>query len=116
MIQSLEIAAKRSDPAARASEGVRGNDPHGALELGLDTTWKIDLAVERAPEDARLVALMEVVPEQASPDERIDVQVDHLAVEVQERRIATDPETSDVLICHHIALGVAQKRAGESGR
>ena len=81
--QLLEVLDERLEPRARATERVRRDDPGRPRELGLEDARKIHLAVHTRAEQAASVALPEIVAEDAMPDERVDVKIDHLAREIE---------------------------------
>ena len=67
-------------------------DQSAPLTRALAHARQVDLAVVARAAEAAAVAAAQVVAEDARPDERVDVQIDHVAGEVELDGLARDPQ------------------------
>ena len=77
-----EVAASARTFGGRG-EGIGGDHPDGAGDTASRRRGGIRLTVEAGAEQPATVATGQVVAEQTCPDEGVDVQVDHVAREVE---------------------------------
>jgi hypothetical protein len=83
-----------------AAPGIRRDDPGGARHRRLAHARKVDLAVDASAEETVAVPLAQVVPEQTRPDEAVEVEVEHVARQVEVHGLSRDAE------CPRPAVGV----------
>src|SRR5262245_55087542 len=79
----VDVAKQRLDAIGPLAQGIRRDDPGRTADLGFAQARQIRLTKKPSPENPPTVPLRDVATEQAMPDERIDVKVDHLAREVE---------------------------------
>jgi len=81
--QAGEVVREDRGPLARGPQRVRRDRPDAAGDPGLADPRQIDLGEEARPRGPRPVPFGEVVAQDPRPDERVDVQIDDVAREVE---------------------------------
>ena len=76
--QGVQVGFEGACAIRGLAHRVRGDHPGCAADLRFADARKIDLAQERAPQ-RRAMSLGQVIAERSLPNERIDVQVEHIA-------------------------------------
>ena len=87
------------------SEGVGGYRSDATGEPAVDGPGQVDLPGEVATGGGPLVSAVHAVAEDAGPDERVEVEVEHVGGPVALDRLGGDPEGQ------RPPLGVSRKRA-----
>ena len=90
--QLAEVLVEHRRTSHRRPQRVGGDRPYAAGDLRLADPRQIDLRVDARAEQPVTMAAIEAIATQPRPDERIDVEIDHLAREVDVDRLARDPE------------------------
>jgi hypothetical protein len=92
LLELLEVVAEAPRPFAPDLEGVRRDDPGRSRDPGLEDAREVHLRVEARPQESVVVTFGEIVAPDPRPDVRVDVQIEHVARQVEVDRLFRDPE------------------------
>jgi len=90
--EALQVLLERTSAATRGSEGIGADDPGCSAEADLAGCWKVGMTEKAPPQEAAAVCPVEVVPKDAVPNERLDVEVDRIGASKELDSLLGDSE------------------------